>query len=153
MPAELREQWPKFPGLVKAWGYPSFAMEGVEADDVIGTMAQWASDSLEVTIVSGDKDYQLIKPHVRILDIMKDKFIENEDVEAKFGVGPAGVIDVLAMAGDSSDNVPGSQESEKDCAAPSEYELEGILENASNIKGKRERPRCRIRHGETRSNW
>ena len=116
-------------------------MEGVEADDVIGTFAQWGSEDLEVTIVSGDKDfYQLIRPGVRILDIMKDRMIGPPEVEEKFGVGPESVIDVLAMAGDSSDNVPGVSGIGAKTAAKLLNEfgtLESILENAPTIRGKR----------------
>lgn len=141
MPTELREQWPKFPDLVRAWGYPCLAIGGVEADDVIGTLAQWAEDDLEVTIVSGDKDfYQLIAPNVRILDVMKGRVIGPTEVAEKFGVGPERVIDALALAGDSSDNVPGVSGIGAKTAAKLLHEfgdLDSILSSASTIKGKR----------------
>lgn len=142
MPAELREQWPHFNDLVEAWGYPCLAMEGLEADDIIGTLARrFASPDMEVTIVSGDKDfYQLINEHISILDVMKDKVVRHEGVHEKFGVDPEQVIDVLALMGDSSDNVPGVTGIGGKTATKliQEYgSLDAVLEDAVNIKGKR----------------
>ncbi|MCP4807139.1 MAG: DNA polymerase I [Proteobacteria bacterium] len=109
MPDELREQWPHFKELVEAWGHTFLNPTGVEADDVIGTLAaQLASDEIDVTMVTGDKDfYQLVTDKTLILDVMKDKVIDIEGVKEKFGVGPERVIDIQGLAGDSSDNVPG----------------------------------------------
>ena len=142
MPPELREQWPLFTDLVEAWGYPCLAMAGLEADDVIGTLARrFASPDLHVSIVSGDKDfYQLIDENISILDVMKDKTIRHEGVHEKFGVAPEQVIDVLALMGDSSDNVPGVTGIGGKTATKliQEYgSLEAVLEDAVNIKGKR----------------
>jgi len=68
MPEDLREQWPHFIPLCEEWGVTAMAMEGFEADDIIGTLAQHASDEVEVTIVSNDKDFaQLVNPHVKLL--------------------------------------------------------------------------------------
>ncbi len=84
-------------------------MEGFEADDLIATYAeQGLSKGYEVTVISADKDLmQLIRPDVEFFDPMKDKFFTPEDVKEKFGVYPERVIDVQALAGDSTDNIPG----------------------------------------------
>ena len=109
MPDELREQWGHFQSLVEAWGHTFLNPTGVEADDVIGTLAkQLASPEVQVTMVTGDKDfYQLVDDDTEILDVMKDKVIDREGVIERFGVPPDKVIDVQGLAGDSSDNVPG----------------------------------------------
>ncbi|MCB9742502.1 MAG: DNA polymerase I [Alphaproteobacteria bacterium] len=142
MPTELREQWSKFPDLVEAWGYRCVAYEGLEADDIIGTLAkQNAGEELEAWLVTGDKDfYQLVDDHIRILDIMKDKVIEHDGVIERFGVGPERVIDVLALAGDASDNVPGVKGVGEKTASSwvQKYgDLEGVITNARAIGGKR----------------
>ena len=84
-------------------------MLNYEADDLIATyVEQILNEGAKVTIVSSDKDLmQLFKKKVRIYDPMKNKFISNDDVINKFGVGPDKVIDVQSLAGDSTDNVPG----------------------------------------------
>jgi DNA polymerase I len=140
-PEELDKQWPHFKELVEAWGYAYLDPTGVEADDVIGTMAEWASESLEVVMVSGDKDfYQLIGPHKRIYDVMKDKWIGHDEVVERFGVPPDRVIDILGMAGDSSDNVPGVPGVGEKTAAKyvQKYgNMENVISNAGTIGGKR----------------
>jgi DNA polymerase-1 len=142
MPEELREQWPHFSGLVEAWGYRSLVMEGYEADDIIGTLAyRFAGSDREVTIVTGDKDMQqLVQPNIRILDLMKDLWIDKEQVIEKFGVPPERVIDVMALAGDSSDNIPGVEGIGIKTATAliqTHGTLEDLLANADQIKGKR----------------
>ena len=109
MPDELREQWPHFQELVEAWGHTFLNPTGVEADDVIGTLAAvFSDDDIDVTMVTGDKDYyQLVTDRAVILDVMKDKVIDVEGVKERFGVGPERVVDIQGLAGDSSDNVPG----------------------------------------------
>ena len=140
-PEELDKQWPHFQELVEAWGYPYLAPERIEADDAIGTMAQWASDDLEIVMVSGDKDlYQLVGPNKRIYDIMKDKWVDREQVVERFGVPPELVIDILSMAGDSSDNVPGVPGVGEKTAAKYVQKygtLEDVIQNAGDIGGKR----------------
>ena len=108
-PEELQEQFPYFEPLVEAHNITAIRKPGFEADDIIGTLArQGEKRGLEVTIVSGDKDLmQLIGPHVHMLDTMKDKRFNEEDVVEKFGVPPDKVIEVMGLMGDSSDHIPG----------------------------------------------
>lgn len=108
-PEELVPQFPLIRDAVKAFNVASLELDGFEADDLIATYAREIVDSGgDVTVVSSDKDLmQLVRPGVAMLDTMKNKSIGLEEVEAKFGVAPEKVIDVQALAGDSSDNVPG----------------------------------------------
>jgi DNA polymerase-1 len=143
MPHELREQWPRFPELVEAWGYACLAPEGFEADDVIGTLAaRHAGPELEVWIVSGDKDFtQLVGEHVRILDLKggEPRVIDTAAVRERFGVGPERVVDILALWGDSSDNVPGVPgigEKKASALVQTHGDLEAVLAAAPTVKGK-----------------
>ncbi len=108
-PDDLAPQFEYIRKSVLAFNLPSVEMLNYEADDLIATYVdQILKKGAKVTIVSSDKDLmQLFKKNVRIYDPMKNKFISNEDVEKKFGVDSSKVIDVQALAGDSSDNVPG----------------------------------------------
>ncbi len=116
-PDELRAQFPRVRELVAAWPCASIEVEGVEADDVIGSYTrQLAGPDLEVVAVTGDKDfYQLLGEHVRILNpgrggaaAVEPTLIGPDQIPAKFGVTePDQVVDVLALMGDTSDNVPG----------------------------------------------
>jgi DNA polymerase I len=108
-PEDLERQFPYFEPIVKAHNIRSIRIPGVEADDIIGTLArQGKNEGLQVVIVSGDKDMmQLIGPDVHMLDTMKGKRFEGKDVIEKFGVGPDRVIEVMGLMGDSSDNIPG----------------------------------------------
>ena len=108
-PDDLIPQFKFIRKSVHAFNLPSIELINYEADDLIATyVEQILSEGAKVTIVSSDKDLmQLYKKNVRIYDPMKNKFISNEDVINKFGVDPNKVIDVQALAGDSSDNVPG----------------------------------------------
>lgn len=109
MPDTLVPQMPYFTKIVKALGIPCFEKEGVEADDIIGTLAVMAAkEQIEVTIVSGDKDFaQLITPTIKMLDTMKDVVYGVDGVKEKWGITPDQMIDYLALIGDASDNVPG----------------------------------------------
>lgn len=110
MPEDLREQWPHFIPLCEEWGVTAMAMEGFEADDIIGTFAMHASEQLDVTIVSNDKDFaQLVSPHVRLLRFGRgnETVLGPDDVKAKWGVPPGQIIELLALMGDTSDNIPG----------------------------------------------
>ncbi|MBL8901276.1 MAG: DNA polymerase I [Planctomycetes bacterium] len=113
MPDELVEQLPRMRECVEALGIPILELPGYEADDAIGTMAKQAeSAGYEVFLVTGDKDFmQLVSERVKLYNILKaDKDLEivgPAEVEAKFGVGPAQVIEVLSLMGDAADNVPG----------------------------------------------
>ena len=108
-PEELLKQMPYFREIVDAIGIQVLELQGYEADDVIGTLARRLScDNADVVIVSGDKDLtQLIKPGISIYDPMHDKHYNDAEVKEKFGVKPSQVVELLALTGDSSDNVPG----------------------------------------------
>ena len=108
-PDDLAPQFEYIRKSVLAFNLPSVDLANYEADDLIATYVdQILKKGAKVTIVSSDKDLmQLFKKNVRIFDPMKNKFISEEDVKNKFGVDPTKVIDVQALAGDSSDNVPG----------------------------------------------
>ena len=109
MPDELRLQIEPLHAAVKALGYPLLCVEGVEADDVIGTLArQAAGEGRDVVISTGDKDMaQLVCPHVTLVNTMTGSVYDIEGVKAKFGVGPELIIDYLALMGDKVDNIPG----------------------------------------------
>lgn len=109
MPDDLRSQIDPLHQILKATGLPLLIVEAVEADDVIGTLAKEAEKSgYDVLISTGDKDMaQLVSSHVTLIDTMKDKKLDPEGVREKFGVPPDLIIDLLALTGDSSDNIPG----------------------------------------------
>ena len=109
MPDELRMQIEPLHRAVKAMGYPLLCVEGVEADDVIGTLArQCAGEGRDVVISTGDKDMaQLVCPHVTLVNTMTGSVYDIDGVIAKFGVGPELIIDYLALMGDKVDNIPG----------------------------------------------
>lgn len=108
-PPELSKQMPYFRQISSSLGLQILEQEGLEADDIIGTLVtRLNSPDIEVVIVSGDKDLmQLVSDKVSIWDTMKDAKIYAAQVEEKFGVPPNKVVEVLALIGDSSDNVPG----------------------------------------------
>ncbi len=108
-PEELVPQFPLIRAAVKAFNIASIEQEGFEADDLIATYAKAAVEAGgDVTIVSSDKDLmQLVKPGILMLDTMKGKTIGRDEVIEKFGLEPACVVDIQALAGDSTDNVPG----------------------------------------------
>ena len=109
MPEDLAKQIPFIKRLIEAFGIPSIEIPGYEADDIIGTLAAWASGlGAKVVIVSGDKDLlQLVTPQVQMWDTMKDEVFGPAEVEEKFGVPPGQLVEVMGLAGDSSDNIPG----------------------------------------------
>jgi len=109
MPDDLQAQIPHIREIIKAFNIRAVDKAGFEADDIIGTLAlRAAAEDCEVVIISGDKDLcQLIGPKITMLDTMKDKVMDKAAVEAKYGLGPGHIIDMLALTGDTSDNVPG----------------------------------------------
>lgn len=109
MPDDLRSQTAPLHEMVKAMGLPLLAVSGVEADDVIGTLAlQAEKEGRPVLISTGDKDMaQLVTPNITLINTMTNTILGPEEVEQKYGVPPALIIDFLAMMGDSSDNIPG----------------------------------------------
>jgi len=109
MPEDLARQMPFIKRLIGVLGIPSVEIPGYEADDIIGTLATWASgQGAKVVIVSGDKDLlQLVTPQVEMWDTMKDEVFGPAEVEERFGVPPAQLVELMGLAGDSSDNIPG----------------------------------------------
>ncbi|WP_121144939.1 DNA polymerase I [Orbus hercynius] len=109
MPEDLRVQIEPIHTILKAMGLPLLCVDGVEADDVIGTLAKQAeAENLSVLISTGDKDMaQLVSGHITLINTMNNLILDPEGVEKKFGVPPAKIIDFLALMGDSSDNIPG----------------------------------------------
>ncbi len=143
-PDDLAPQFEYIRKSVLAFNLPSIDLVNYEADDLIATyVEQILKKGAKVTIVSSDKDLmQLFKKDVRIFDPMKNKFITEEDVKNKFGVDPSKVIDVQALAGDSSDNVPGVPGIGVKTAAEliNRYEnLETLLKSAHEIKQNKRR--------------
>lgn len=144
-PEEMIEQLDDIRRVVQAHGIHLFEVPGYEADDVIGTLATRAREAgHEVRIVTGDKDMmQLVSDHVRLHNIFKPKVdlvIEGPDeVREKFGTDPAHVVDVLALMGDSSDNVPGVKGIGEKGAQKLIAEfgsVQGLLERLDEVKGK-----------------
>ncbi|MDH0336024.1 DNA polymerase I [Metapseudomonas otitidis] len=109
MPDELRVQVEPLHATVRALGLPLLCVEGVEADDVIGTLArQSAAGGRQVVISTGDKDMaQLVDPHITLVNTMTGSTLDIDGVKEKFGVGPELIIDYLALMGDKVDNIPG----------------------------------------------
>ncbi len=109
MPDDLRCQIEPLHQIIKAMGLPLISIEGVEADDVIGTLAKIASEAGRETIIStGDKDMaQLVNEHVTLMNTMKNEYLDVDGVKEKFGIPPNLIIDFLALMGDSVDNIPG----------------------------------------------
>jgi DNA polymerase-1 len=109
MPDELREQIEPIHEIVKAMGLPFICVAGVEADDVIGTLArQAAGQGRDVVISTGDKDMaQLVDAHTTLVNTMNDTVLDEAAVEEKFGIPPGLIVDLLALMGDKVDNIPG----------------------------------------------
>jgi len=143
-PDDLAPQFEYIRKSVLAFNLPSVDLPNYEADDLIATYVdKILKNGAKVTIVSSDKDLmQLYKKRVRIFDPMKNKFISDEDIEKKFGVDASKVIDVQALAGDSSDNVPGVPGIGVKTAAEliNKYgTLENLLQSAHEIKQNKRR--------------
>ncbi|RIX48487.1 MAG: DNA polymerase I [Rhodocyclales bacterium GT-UBC] len=109
MPPEMVSQIEPLHAAIQAAGWPLLMVDGVEADDVIGTLAKQATaDGIETLISTGDKDLtQLVNPLVRWYNTMSNELLDEAGVEAKFGVPPAKIVDYLALVGDTVDGVPG----------------------------------------------
>jgi len=143
-PEDLIPQFPLIRDAVSAFNVACIEMKGFEADDIIATYARQAEAAgARVTIVSSDKDLmQLVGPAIEMLDTMKNRRIGEPEVMEKFGVGPDRVIDVQALAGDSSDNVPGVPGIGVKTGALliNEYgDLDTLLERAGEIKQNKRR--------------
>lgn len=109
MPDELRSQIQPIHDVIRAMGMPLISIEGVEADDVIGTYAVQATEHKQPVVIStGDKDIaQLVNQHISLVNTMTDTKLDREGVINKFGIPPELIIDFLALLGDKSDNIPG----------------------------------------------
>ncbi len=109
MPDDMKAQIPYIYRVVEALAIPGLRKAGYEADDLIGTLAHKAEQSgYDVVIVTGDKDmFQLLTPHVRIYDPVKDKWFGDAECRARFGVEPARVVEIMGLMGDATDNIPG----------------------------------------------
>ena len=141
MPEDLQVQIEPLYDLVRALGLPLICEPGVEADDVIGTLASQAADQgHDVLVSTGDKDMaQLVSKQVTLVNTMTDTKMDAEGVIEKFGVAPHQIIEYLALMGDKSDNIPGVPSVGPKTAAKwlNQYEtLDEIIKNADAIKGK-----------------
>ena len=141
MPDDLRCQIEPLHAVIKALGFPLIAIPGVEADDVIGTLAVQAAEmGLEVVISTGDKDMaQLVNEQVSLVDTMKNQIMDIDGVKKKFGVTPEQIKDYLALIGDTSDNIPGVAKVGPKTAVKwlMEYQsVVNIIDNSADFKGK-----------------
>lgn len=141
MPDDLRPQAEALPDLVRLTGWPVLVIGQVEADDVIGTLAkQGAEHGLRVIVSTGDKDMaQLVDERVTLVNTMSGETLDIEGVKAKFGVRPDQIRDYLALMGDKVDNVPGVEKCGPKTAVKwleAYGSLQGVIEHASEIKGK-----------------
>ena len=140
MPDELRVQIEPIHAAVRAFGIPILTVDGVEADDVIGTLASWGTQhGIETIMSTGDKDMaQLVNRHVRIENSMSGEVLDEAGVLDKFGVRPDQIVDYLALIGDTADNVPGVPKWGPKTAAKwlAEYgTLAALVADAAAIKG------------------
>ncbi len=141
MPDDLRAQIEPMLAIVGALGFPILRVSGVEADDVIGTLADQAhAQGIEVVISTGDKDLaQLVRPGVSLINTMTSTTMDSAGVLEKFGVPPERIVDFLSLTGDSVDNVPGVNKCGPKTAAKwlAEYgSLDGVIAHAGEIGGK-----------------
>jgi len=140
MPDDLAAQIAPLKEAIAALGWPLLEIEGVEADDVIGTLAREAEQAnMKVVISTGDKDIaQLVNPHVTLVNTMSNEVLDVAGVEKKFGVGPDRIIDYLTLVGDSVDNVPGVEKVGPKTAVKwlTQYgTLDDVVKRASEIGG------------------
>ena len=141
MPDDLRPQIEPIHQIIKAMGLPLLMVEGVEADDVIGTLAVQATElKMDAVISTGDKDMaQLVNEHISLINTMDNSSLDPVGVEEKFGVRPDQIIDYLALMGDKSDNVPGVAGVGPKTAVKwlgTYGDINQLIEHADDIKGK-----------------
>ena len=141
MPDDLRSQIEPIHAIIKAMGLPLLIVPGVEADDVIGTLARQATElKMDTLISTGDKDLaQLVNEHITLLNTMTREVLDIEGVRTKFGLAPEQIIDYLGLMGDKSDNIPGVPGVGPKTALKwlEEYgTADGLIEHADDIKGK-----------------
>ena len=142
MPDTLIPQFPFIKDIVRGFSIPVLEKEGLEADDIIGTLAKtYTQKGIKTVIVSGDKDFmQLVSDDTMMIDTMKDKTYDIEGVREKFGAAPEKVVEILGLMGDASDNVPGVPGIGKKIALRLIEEfgtVEGVLENADKVRNKK----------------
>ncbi|MEM5384201.1 DNA polymerase I [Paraburkholderia phymatum] len=140
MPEDLAKQIEPIHVAVRSLGWPLLMIEGVEADDVIGTLARRAEQrGMNVIVSTGDKDLaQLVTDHVTLINTMTNEKLDREGVVAKFGVPPELIVDYLSLIGDTVDNVPGVEKCGPKTALKwlTQFEtLDGIVAHANEIKG------------------
>jgi len=141
MPDELVSQLPVIKDVLAGYRIPIFEMEGFEADDLLATIARKAeAEDIETFIVTGDKDaLQLVGSHIKVYNTHKDGMIYDSDkVKERFGVGPERVVDIMALAGDATDNIPGVPGIGEKTAIKLIVEfgsLDGLLDNLDKVKG------------------
>ena len=141
MPDDLKAQIEPLHRLVKAMGFPLISVDGVEADDVIGTLATTATEQKQEMLIStGDKDLaQLVSPHVTLINTMNNQVLDAAGVEKKFEVPPERIIDYLTLVGDTSDNIPGVPKVGPKTAVKwlKQYDsLDNLVEHAEEVSGK-----------------
>jgi DNA polymerase-1 len=141
MPEDLACQIEPIHEIVKAMGLPLLTVTGVEADDVIGTLANEAtSKGIDVVVSTGDKDMaQLVSDHVSLINTMTETRMDRDGVVEKFGVTPEQIVDYLALVGDKVDNIPGVNKCGPKTAVKwlqSYKNLDNVIEHADEIKGK-----------------
>ncbi|AHF04604.1 DNA polymerase I [Marichromatium purpuratum 984] len=141
MPEDLREQIAPLHTIIETMGLALLCVPGVEADDVIGTLAtQAAAAGIRTLISTGDKDMaQLVDDRVHLINTMTDALLDAAGVEEKYGVPPARIVDYLSLMGDSVDNVPGVPKCGPKTAVKwlaAHGDLDGVIANAAVIKGK-----------------
>ena len=141
MPEDLAEQIEPLHEIVEALGLPLLVIPGVEADDVIGTLAHQATEAKQDTLIStGDKDMaQLVNEHITLINTMNDTLMTPEAVVEKFGVRPDQIVDYLALVGDKVDNIPGIPKVGPKTAAKwlQKYDnIDNLIAHADEIKGK-----------------
>ena len=141
MPEELAAQIEPLHDIIRAQGIPLVQVAGIEADDVIGTLATAAAEAgMEVVISTGDKDFaQLVDEHVTLVNTMDDSRLDVAGVMTKFGVTPEQIVDYLALVGDTVDNIPGVPKVGPKTAVKwlTQYgTLDEIIAHADDIKGK-----------------
>ena len=140
MPPDLASQIEPLHDLIRAMGWPLLAVEGVEADDVIGTLARIAAEKGIRTVIStGDKDMaQLVDSHVTLVNTMSNETLDPAGVTAKFGVPPERIVDYLTLVGDTVDNVPGVEKVGPKTAAKwlgQYHSLDQLLRHVDEIPG------------------
>ncbi len=148
MPEDLVPQVPLIKEVVRAFNMPALEKTGFEADDIIATLArEYAAQGLEVTVVTGDKDLmQIVGDRVCLLDTMKGKVSRRDEVIERFGVPPEQVLEVLGLAGDTSDNIPGVPGIGEKTASGLIQEfgsIENLLQNIDRVKGKKRQENLR----------